>query len=86
MITVAELKKERAEYNNEFLADLERVILALNKKGKLKYRADLTDAVDVKLITGELETAGFKVEHLKGGGGYEGLHDSSYNYLNISWE
>lgn len=86
MITVAELKKERAECNNEFLADLEIVIFALNKDGVLQYRAHLTDAIDVKLITGVLEMAGFKVEHLKGDGGYGCLHDSSYNYLNISWE
>lgn len=86
MITVAELKKQRAACNHEFLNHLDTEIQVLNKKGKLKYRADLTDAVDVIYVTAVLESCGFKVEHIKGDGGYGCLYERPYNYLHISWE
>ena len=86
MITVAELKKQRASFNQQFLDLLEREVSKANKEGKLTYRANLPDGIDEKFITDVLELAGFKVEHLKGDGGYGCLHENPYNYLNISWE
>lgn len=86
MITVAELKKQRMSMNQEFLNRLDTDIQVVNKKGKLKYRVDLPDAVDVDFICRELYNAGYIVQHLKGDGGFGCLHENPYNYLNISWE